>query len=120
MRALSIFRPVPYLCRESTTPRPATHRGVPRRALSDPPQRHLEALRRAGIVERMQEGMWRVPADLVARGQTYDRHRTGGLEVELHSHLPIDKQVSALGRPSSIISSLRATHRSRARDSAHW
>lgn len=59
--------------------------------------RRLEALRRSGIVERVAEGMWRVPADLVARGQAYDQRRTGGVEIDLHSHLPIDKQVTAVG-----------------------
>lgn len=59
--------------------------------------RRLEALRRAGIVERVREGTWCVPADLVARGQAYDRRRTSGVELKLHSDLPIDKQVSAMG-----------------------
>jgi hypothetical protein len=59
--------------------------------------RRLEALRRAGIVERQAEGIWRISADLVARGQDYDRQRTGGVSVQLHSQLPIDKQVTALG-----------------------
>jgi len=59
--------------------------------------RRLEALRRAGIVERQAEGVWRIPADLGARGQDYDRQRTGGVDIQLHSHLPIDKQVTALG-----------------------
>jgi type IV secretory pathway VirD2 relaxase len=59
--------------------------------------RRLEALRRAGIVERVEEGIWRVPADLVARGQAYDRQRTKGVECRLHSDLPIDKQVNAIG-----------------------
>jgi type IV secretory pathway VirD2 relaxase len=59
--------------------------------------RRLEALRRAGIVERQAEGVWRIPKDLVARGHAYDRQRTGGVDIHLHSHLPIDKQVTALG-----------------------
>jgi type IV secretory pathway VirD2 relaxase len=59
--------------------------------------RRLEALRRAGIVERIQDGAWRVPADLVARGQTHDRQRTKGIEFTLHSDLPLDKQVTAVG-----------------------
>jgi hypothetical protein len=59
--------------------------------------RRLEALRRAGIVERMNEGSWRVPSDLVARGQTYDAERTGGAHVEIRSHLPLEKQVHAMG-----------------------
>jgi len=59
--------------------------------------RRLEALRRAGIVERQAEGVWRIPKDLVARGHAYDRRRTGGVDIRLHSQLPIDKQVTALG-----------------------
>ena len=31
--------------------------------------RRLEALRRAGVVQRLGDGLWRVPKDLVARGQ---------------------------------------------------
>ncbi|TMH29571.1 MAG: DUF3363 domain-containing protein [Betaproteobacteria bacterium] len=61
------------------------------------PVRRLEPLRSAGIVERQAEGIWRIPADLVARGHAYDRRRTSGVEIHLHSLLPIDKQVTALG-----------------------
>jgi type IV secretory pathway VirD2 relaxase len=59
--------------------------------------RRLEALRRAGIVERQAEGIWQIPADLVARGHAYDRQRSGGVDVRLHSHLPIDRQVTTIG-----------------------
>jgi len=59
--------------------------------------RRLEALRRAGVVERETEGIWRIPPDLVARGHAYDRQRTGGVDVQLHSHLPIDRQVPSMG-----------------------
>ena len=59
--------------------------------------RRLEALRRAGIVERETEGMWRIPPDLVARGHAYDRQRTSGVDIQLHSHLPIDRQVTTIG-----------------------
>ena len=31
------------------------------------------------------------------QGHAYDRQRTGGVDVQLHSHLPIDKQVTAMG-----------------------
>ncbi|WP_049264208.1 relaxase/mobilization nuclease and DUF3363 domain-containing protein [Pseudomonas aeruginosa] len=55
--------------------------------------RRLEALRRAGIVERMAEGVWRVPDDLAERGRQYDAQRLGGgVAVELKSHLPIERQ----------------------------
>jgi type IV secretory pathway VirD2 relaxase len=59
--------------------------------------RRLEAFRRAGIVERMEEGLWRVPDDLPTRGRLYDRERLGASAVELLSHLPIEKQVRAIG-----------------------
>jgi type IV secretory pathway VirD2 relaxase len=59
--------------------------------------RRLEALRRAGIVEREAEGIWRIPSDLVARGHAYDRQRTGGVDVQLYSHLPVDRQVTTMG-----------------------
>ena len=59
--------------------------------------RRLEALRRAGVVERLAEGFWRVPEDLVERGRTYDARRLGEASVQLRSHLPIDRQITALG-----------------------
>jgi hypothetical protein len=59
--------------------------------------RRLEALRRAGIAERVADGLWRVPGDLVEQGRAYDRGRLGGVAVELHSHLPIERQVRAIG-----------------------
>lgn len=59
--------------------------------------RRLESLRGAGIVERRADGIWRIPADLAARGHAYDRQRTGGLEVQVHSHQPVDKQITTLG-----------------------
>jgi hypothetical protein len=37
--------------------------------------RRLEALRRAGIVERVAEGLWKVPADLPEQGRRYDAQR---------------------------------------------
>jgi type IV secretory pathway VirD2 relaxase len=60
--------------------------------------RRLEALRRAGIVEREAEGVWRVPDDLAERGRQYDGQRLGGgLAVELKSHLPIERQARVIG-----------------------
>jgi hypothetical protein len=59
--------------------------------------RRLEALRRAGIVERMAEGVWRVPDDLPERGRQYDAQRRGGVAVELCSHLPIEQQTRVIG-----------------------
>jgi type IV secretory pathway VirD2 relaxase len=59
--------------------------------------RRLEALRRAGIVERVAEGLWKVPGDLPERGRQYDAQRLGGVAVELKSHLPIEQQTRVIG-----------------------
>jgi type IV secretory pathway VirD2 relaxase len=59
--------------------------------------RRLEALRRAGVVERITDRLWRVPEDLVARGKAYDVARSDGVDVVLHSHLPIERQIRAIG-----------------------
>ncbi|VVE41668.1 hypothetical protein PIN31115_04171 [Pandoraea iniqua] len=60
--------------------------------------RRLEALRRAGIVEREAEGIWRVPDDLAEQGRQYDAQRLGGgVAVELKSHLPIERQARVVG-----------------------
>ncbi|MGA7540696.1 MAG: DUF3363 domain-containing protein [Steroidobacteraceae bacterium] len=59
--------------------------------------RRLEALRRAGIVERLEEGVWRVPKNLVERGRAYDARRAAGVQLEVRSYLPIERQVRAIG-----------------------
>ncbi|QEA14337.1 MULTISPECIES: relaxase/mobilization nuclease domain-containing protein [Comamonas] len=59
--------------------------------------RRLEALRRAGIVERVAEGLWNVPGDLPEQGRRYDAQRLGGVAVELKSHLPIERQARMIG-----------------------
>lgn len=59
--------------------------------------RRLEALRRSGIVERMVDGVWRVPPDFLSRAQAHDAQRAAGGIIELRSHLPIEQQVRAQG-----------------------
>ncbi|WP_429951525.1 relaxase/mobilization nuclease domain-containing protein [Comamonas sediminis] len=59
--------------------------------------RRLEALRRAGLVERVAEGLWEVPGDLPEQGRRYDSQRLGGVAVELKSHLPIERQARVIG-----------------------
>ncbi len=59
--------------------------------------RRLEALRRVGIVERVAEGLWKVPDDLPERGREYDAQRLGGASVELKSNLPIERQARVIG-----------------------
>jgi hypothetical protein len=60
--------------------------------------RRLEALRRAGHVERIDADHWRVPADLPERGQAYDlaRDRTN-IRVSLLSPTGLDQQISHEG-----------------------
>ena len=67
------------------------------RAIVQAHVRRLEALRRRGIVERKEEGVWHIPSDLPARGLLYDRQRNHGAVITVHSHLPIAEQTSALG-----------------------
>jgi len=59
--------------------------------------RRLEALRRAGMVERMEAGVWKVPSDLAERGRRYDAQRLEGGHVQLLSQLPIERQTRATG-----------------------
>ncbi len=57
--------------------------------------RRLEALRRAGHVERIDDDQWRIPADLPERGQAFDlaRDRTAGRVIVLSSS-GLDQQIS--------------------------
>ena len=59
--------------------------------------RRLEALRRAGIVERLEDGIWRVPPDYLDRAAAHEAGRFGGVAVELRSHLPVARQARAIG-----------------------
>ena len=59
--------------------------------------RRLEVLRRAGVVEREAEGVWKVPPDLISRAQAYDTQKAAGMTIELRSHLPIEQQVLTIG-----------------------
>lgn len=57
----------------------------------------LESLRRAEIVERMDDDTWKVPADLIKRGREHDLKMRHGISVALHSHLPLARQIDAPG-----------------------
>jgi hypothetical protein len=59
--------------------------------------RRLEALRRAGHVQPLEQGVWRIPPDLLERGQRFDAERSGGIAVTLHSHLSIGRQTQVIG-----------------------
>jgi type IV secretory pathway VirD2 relaxase len=56
--------------------------------------RRLEALRRAGHVERIDADRWRVPADLVERGQAYDLTRDrANIRISVLSPTGLDRQI---------------------------
>ncbi len=58
--------------------------------------RRLEALRRAGHVERLDEDHWKVPKDIVERGQNYDRTRGGeGPRIKILSSDNLKRQIGA-------------------------
>jgi len=59
--------------------------------------RRLEALRRAGIVERIADSIWKVPPDLLQKARQHDAQKASGPVIELRSHLPVDQQVRAIG-----------------------
>ncbi len=59
--------------------------------------RRLEAMRRAGIVERQEDGAWRVPADYPDQAGRFEAERSASAVVELKSQLPIGRQERAIG-----------------------
>jgi type IV secretory pathway VirD2 relaxase len=60
--------------------------------------RRLEALRRAGHVERIDADHWRVPADLPERGQAYDLARDrANIRISILSPTGLDRQVGHEG-----------------------
>ena len=67
------------------------------RSAVDAHVRRLEALRRVGIVERVADGVWKVPPDLLQKARTHDAQKDKGVALELRSHLSIDRQVRAIG-----------------------
>src|SRR4029077_16564969 len=60
--------------------------------------RRLEALRRANHVERIDADHWKVPKDIVERGQVYDLSQGGdGLRVRTLSAFNLEKQIGSHG-----------------------
>jgi type IV secretory pathway VirD2 relaxase len=60
--------------------------------------RRLEALRRAGHVERIDADNWKVPNDIVERGQAYDLSQGGdGLRIRTLSAISLDRQIASDG-----------------------
>ncbi|WP_332767812.1 DUF3363 domain-containing protein [Phenylobacterium sp.] len=59
--------------------------------------RRLEVLRRAGVVERLDDGRWRLPPDFLKRAAAYQAGRFGGVQVEVLSDGPPSRQARLLG-----------------------
>jgi type IV secretory pathway VirD2 relaxase len=59
--------------------------------------RRLEALRRAGIVERIDADHWRIPKDFETRAADYDAQRRGRTTIRLLSNLDLEAQIGVDG-----------------------
>ncbi|WP_449045433.1 DUF3363 domain-containing protein [Paracoccus versutus] len=59
--------------------------------------RRLEALRRAGIVERIDADQWHIPDDLVSRAAFYDAGRARQASVRVLSPVGLEKQIGSDG-----------------------
>ena len=60
--------------------------------------RRLEAFRRAGHVERIDDDHWKIPGDILERGQAYDRTRGGdGPRIKILSSEKLERQIATEG-----------------------
>ncbi|WP_245629281.1 DUF3363 domain-containing protein [Celeribacter indicus] len=59
--------------------------------------RRLEALRRAGIAERIDADQWRISEDFESRAAAYDARRTRRASVRVLSAFDLEKQIGADG-----------------------
>ena len=59
--------------------------------------RRLEALRRAGIVKRIDVDQWRIPEDFAERASTYDAGRNTRANVRILSAARLESQIGADG-----------------------
>ena len=48
-------------------------------------------------MERVVEGLWKVPNDQPEQGRRHDVQRLGGVAIELKSYLPIERQARVIG-----------------------
>tara|TARA_R110001606_G_scaffold199398_1_gene347088 strand:+ start:1260 stop:3209 length:1950 start_codon:yes stop_codon:yes gene_type:complete len=59
--------------------------------------RRLEALRRAGVVERMQDGSWAIPNNYLEKAVAFEADRAGGVSLKTLSWLTLEEQVTHRG-----------------------
>jgi type IV secretory pathway VirD2 relaxase len=57
--------------------------------------RRLEALRRAGIIERLDADHWEIPKDFLEQAVAYDKQHARKLVIDIHSAVNLDRQVTA-------------------------
>jgi len=57
--------------------------------------RRLEALRRAGLVARLDGDHWVIPPDFLERARAYEERQGRKLIVEVHSTVALDRQIAA-------------------------
>ena len=56
--------------------------------------RRLEALRRAGIVRRDEQGRWTIPSDYLDRAAMFEARRGAGVQMTVRSWLPLEQLVT--------------------------
>jgi hypothetical protein len=56
-----------------------------------------DSKRCAGVVERIADGVWKVPPGLLQKARPHDAQKFSGLAIELRPHLSIDQQLRAIG-----------------------
>ncbi len=59
--------------------------------------RRLEALRRAGIAERIDADQWRIPDDFEARAAAHDAGRNGRANIRILSTFDLERQIGSDG-----------------------
>lgn len=60
-------------------------------------KRRLEALRRAGIGERLASGEWRIDETFLKRAADYEAQRSGGVKLTVLSWLSAEAQIERMG-----------------------
>ena len=65
--------------------------------------RRLEALRMAGIVNRLDDSHWLIPADFLERAAAYDDRQGQKLVVDLHSAVELSVRSPPTPPPGSIV-----------------
>ncbi len=58
-------------------------------------KRRLEALRRAGLVTRKADGVWKIGEDYLQRAAEFEASRGGGVKIQVRSWMALETQVEA-------------------------